>query len=132
MYIGMYINNIHILYFVIVGIIGLVVGQFVAWMNLRMPNNEKVFTLDFFKELKKGIKSGYLMMAITAIGYMALLYKFGIKDSFINNLELIKYLVLYPMLVSTFFIDLKHRIIPNRFNLTIFEVRISNCIYVWN
>ena len=132
MYIGMYINNIHIMYYVLIGLLGLVVGQLVAWMNIRMPENKKVFSKDFFKELKNGIKSSYIMMGITAIGYMVLLYKFGIKDSFINNLELIKYVLLLPMLISTFFIDLKHRIIPNRLNLTLFEVRISYCILIWN
>ena len=53
---------------------------------------------------------------------MAILYKFGIKDTFYGNLDLIKFMILSPMLISTFFIDLKHRIIPNRINMTIFEV----------
>ena len=30
-------------------------------------------------------------------------------------------MVLTPMLVSAFIVDLKHRIIPNRLNMTIFE-----------
>ena len=132
MYIGMYINNIHIIYYALIGILGLLVGQFVAWMNVRMPDNKKVFTLEIFKQLLKGIKSSYIMMALTAISYMCLLYKFGIHDSFVNNLELIKYIVLIPMLISAFFIDLKHRIIPNRLTLTIFEVRSYCCFLVWN
>ena len=56
--------------------------------------------------------------------YIALLYFFGIKNSFFQNLDLIKFLVLTPMLVSAFIVDLKHRIIPNRLNMTIFEVGI--------
>ena len=31
-------------------------------------------------------------------------------------------MILAPMLISAFFIDLKHRIIPNRLNMTIFEI----------
>ena len=54
--------------------------------------------------------------------YILLLYKYGIQDTFVKNLEIIKFLILTPMLISAFFIDLKHRIIPNRLNLTIFEV----------
>ena len=115
-------NNTHIMFFVVFGILGLAIGQFVAWMNIRMPENKKVFSSNFFKELLNGIPFGYLMMVLNAIMYIALIYKFGIQDSFVKNLELIKFLILTPMLLSTFFIDLKHRIIPNRLNLTIFEV----------
>ena len=61
-------------------------------------------------------------MILTAVIYVALLYKFGIKQTFIENLDLIKYLILTPMLISAFVIDYKLQIIPNRLNLTIFEV----------
>ena len=71
-------------------------------------------------------------MSITAITYMALLYKFGIQENFLKNLELIKFMILSPMLISAFFIDLKLRIIPNRLNLTIFEVRSIHNIFIWN
>jgi prepilin signal peptidase PulO-like enzyme (type II secretory pathway) len=60
------------------------------------------------------------MFAIAAI-YIALLYCFGIQNTFFKNLNLIKFIVLTPMLVSAFVVDLKYRIIPNRLNMTIFE-----------
>lgn len=60
-------------------------------------------------------------MIIVSILYIAVLYKFGIKEGLFKNLELIKFLILIPMLISAFFVDLKHRIIPNRLTLTIFE-----------
>ena len=71
------------------------------------------------------------MLAI-AILYIALLYIYGINDTFIKNLDLIKFLVLIPMLVSAFIVDLKHRIIPNRLNMTIFEVRNFIYFHIWN
>ena len=40
----MYINNVSILYYVIVGIIGLIVGQLTDWLNIRLPENKKVFS----------------------------------------------------------------------------------------
>lgn len=46
----MYINDTHILIYVIAGIIGLIVGQFIDWCNKRMPDYKKVFIKDFFKE----------------------------------------------------------------------------------
>ena len=46
----------------------------------------------------------------------------ALKKTFVENLDLIKYLILTPMLLSVFIIDYKLQIIPNRLNLTIFEV----------
>ena len=56
----------------------------------------------------------YVTMFIIAVIYVALLYVFGIQNTFFKNLDLIKFMVLTPMLVSAFIVDLKHRIIPNR------------------
>ena len=60
-------------------------------------------------------------MLVMAIIYMALLFFYGINKIFINNINLLKYMILSPMLVSAFIIDYKIQIIPNRLNLTIFE-----------
>ena len=119
----MYFNNVHIICYLIITIIGFVVGKFVAWCNLRFPEEKKIFSKEFFNENKEGnIKGSYIMMTIVAIIYVALLYKFGLKTELVKNLDLIKFLVLTPMLVSSFFIDLKHRILPNRLNMTMFEI----------
>ena len=61
-------------------------------------------------------------MFVTVAIYVALLYFYGIKNTFIANLDLIKYLILTPMLLSAFVIDYKLQIIPNRLNLTMFEI----------
>ena len=61
-------------------------------------------------------------MFLTAIIYITLIYTFGIKETLIANLDLIKYMILAPMLISVFVIDYRLQIIPNRLNLTIFEV----------
>ena len=63
-------------------------------------------------------------MILTSIIYVALLYNFGISNNFIENLDLIKYMMLTPMLLSVIVIDYKSQIIPNRLNLTMFEVGI--------
>lgn len=115
-------NNVHILVYVIFGAIALVVGKMVAWMNMRLPNDEKIFSKDFFVSNKEGIPKTYICMAIMAVLYIALLHRFGIGKTFVQNLDLIKFMILMPMLVSSFMIDLKHRILPNRLNLTMFEV----------
>ena len=61
-------------------------------------------------------------MIITSIIYIAVLYRYGIHSKFIENLDLIKYLILVPMLLSVVVIDYKLQIIPNRLNLTMFEI----------
>lgn len=118
----MYFNNVHILNFVVIALIGLIVGKFIAWCNTRIPEKKKIFSMEFFKYNKEGLEYNYIFMIITAILYIALLYKFGLrKDDILKNLDLIRFLILTPMLILAFFIDLKHRIIPNRLNLTLFE-----------
>ena len=121
----MYFNNVHILIYVLIAIIGMIVGKFIAWCNLRLPENKKILSLEMFSSEINTAKNSYLFMLVLALIYIGLLYKFGIKkDDFFKNLELIKYLILSPMLILTFTIDTKHRIIPNRLTLTIFELGI--------
>lgn len=115
------INNVHILVYVIFGMVGILVGKLVAWMNLRLPEEQKIFSKDFFAENKKGVPGSYICMILMAVLYTLLLRRFGIGDTFLQNLDLIKFIILMPMLLSSFMIDLKHRILPNRLNLTIFE-----------
>ena len=44
----MYINNINILSYLFIGIIGLGIGQFVSWCVIRLPEYRKVFAKEFF------------------------------------------------------------------------------------
>ena len=111
----MYINDIHILTYVVAGIIGLLVGQFIDWCNIRMPEYKKIFSKDFFKEYLKNTKPKYLLMVIIAVLYISLLYFKGI------TIDTLKFMLLIPMLLRAFIIDLKLQIIPNRLTLTIFE-----------
>ena len=49
----MYINEIHILWYVVIGIIGVAVGQFIDWCNIRLPEYKKVFSREFFTQYLK-------------------------------------------------------------------------------
>ncbi len=100
---------------------GLFVGEFVNWMNKRLSNEKRVFSKEFFTEYKREFKPNYILMIITSIIYIGILYKFGLQKTFVENLDLIKYTILTPMLLSVVVIDYKLQIIPNRLNLTIFE-----------
>ena len=111
----MYINDLHILIYFVAGVIGLFVGQFIDWCNLRLPEYKKVFSKDFFKEYLKNCKPKYILMLIIAIAYIALLYFNGL------TIDTLKFMLLIPMLIIAFMIDLKLQIIPNRLTLTIFE-----------
>lgn len=118
----MYINETHVIYYVVVAILGLFVGMFIDWMNDRLPDYKKVFSKDIFKEYFGEFKPNYILMIITSIIYIGLVYFYGVKDTFIANLDLIKFIILTPMLLSAFVIDYRLQIIPNRLNLTMFEV----------
>lgn len=118
----MYINETHIVYYAIVAIIGLFVGMFIDWMNKRLPEYKKIFSKEIFTEYFAEFKPNYILMLAIAVIYIGLLYFYGIKNTFIANLDLIKFAILTPMLLSAFVIDFKLQIIPNRLNLTMFEI----------
>lgn len=120
----MYFNDVHIAYYVVAAIIGLFVGQFVDWMNKRLPEYKTVFSKEFFTEQKMNFRPNYILMLVTAVIYVTLIYVYGIQNTIVANLDLIKFMILTPMLLSAFVIDYNLQIIPNRLNLTIFEVGI--------
>jgi len=118
----MYLNDVHIMQYVLFGIIGAIIGQFMDWCSIRLPEYKKVFTKEIVTEYRKKFKPNFILISIVAVMYMLLVYKFGIAEDFMQNLTLIKFLILVPMLVSIFVIDYRHLIIPNRINLTMFEI----------
>ena len=120
----MYLNDVHIAYYVVATIIGMFVGQIVDWVNKRLPEYKRVFSKEIISEYKMNFKPNYILMFLTAIIYVSLIYVLGVKDTFYANLDLIKFMVLTPMLLSAFVIDYRLQIIPNKLNLTIFEVGI--------
>jgi len=117
----MYINNVHILIYVLAGIIGMWVGNFINWCNDRLPEYKKVFSKEMFDKKQK-LKPNYILMTVTAILYIVLVYFCGIDNTLYGNLDLIKFGLLIPMLLSAFVIDYRLQIIPNRLNLTMFEI----------
>lgn len=114
MYFGQNVE-INIIYYLLIGLLGIAVGQFVDWCNIRLPEYKKVFHSDFITYIK-GTKPKYSYMLVTAILYIAILYMFGWE------LKTLAYIILTPMLLSALVIDFKLKIIPNRLNLSIFEV----------
>ena len=120
----MYINDVHIAYYLVAAILGLIVGELVSWANKRLPEYKKVISKDIITEYKMHFKPNYILMLLTAAIYVSLIYVYGIKDTLIANFDLIKFMILTPMLLSAFVIDYRLQIIPNRLNLTIFEIGI--------
>lgn len=114
----MYINDVNILYYVIVGIVGTVIGVFVDYCNKIFLKEEKILSKKNLKEYAINFKPNYILCIITAIAYVALLYKFGSTDL----IKFSMYILLTPMLLSAFVVDYKEQIIPNRLNLTMFEI----------
>ena len=112
----MYINDIHILWYFFIGLLGLFVGQFLDWANVRLENHEKVICKELFTEYLHNIKINAKLIYPMALIYIGLLYRFGL------TLQLLQYLILSPMLVSVFVIDYRKQIIPNRLSLAILEV----------
>ena len=120
----MYINDVHIIFYILATLLGIITGRIVEWAKDRLPEYKKVITLEYFSKRKKINKTTITLILINSILNVAILYRYGLKSIFIENLELIKYLILTPMLLTVFAIDYKSKIVPNRLSLTIFEIGI--------
>ena len=77
----MYINDVHILFYVIIAILGLIIGQIIDWLDKRLPDYKKIISKDIIKEYKESFKPNYILMFLTAIIYVTLLYRYGIQDT---------------------------------------------------
>lgn len=116
----MFINDIHIFWYVGIGILGLLIGRFLGLVNTNLPEHKKIFSMPIIKDYIKNTNTDYIMMIVISVLYILLLLAIGIED----KLKLIQFLLLTPMLVSAFCIDYKLQIIPNRLTLTMFETGI--------
>ncbi|MBR3324645.1 MAG: prepilin peptidase [Clostridia bacterium] len=112
----MYINDLHILRYFFIGVLGLFVGQFLDWANVRLENHEKILCKEFFTSYLRHIKINAKLIYPMALIYIGLLYNFG------WTWEFLQYAILAPMFVSVFIIDYRKQIIPNRLSLSIFEI----------
>lgn len=118
----MYFNDVHILYYVLFAIIGGIIGQFVDYCSRCFFKEQKIFSKDSFFRYKKAVLPNYILILVNAVIYISILYKFGLNTNLYSNLNLIKYIILTPMLLCAFVVDLRAQIIPNRLNLLIFEI----------
>jgi len=119
----MYFNNIHILIYLIIGLIGCAVGQFVGMTTVRLAEHKKILSKQAFKEMKVGFEAHYTSMVVISILYIALLYVCGIDyKNWYANIDLISYFFLIPAVVEALVIDIKYEIIPNRLIITILEI----------
>lgn len=84
--------------------------------------DKKIMSKKNIKNYMKTSIPNYFLILIVAIIYILLIYIFGVHKSILETIDLIKYLILTPLLLCAFMVDLKIQIIPNRLNLLIFEI----------
>ena len=72
----MYINDIHILYYFFIGLLGLAVGQLFDWVTKRLSEHKRIFHKDFYRIYLKDFRLNFRFMYLTAIIYILLLFMF--------------------------------------------------------
>lgn len=118
----MFINNIHILFYLFAGMVGCIEGQLIGLVNKRLIDHEKIIGKGSLKKFKTEFVPYYGIMIIMFILNIILLMTCKIDfNNWYGNIKLVSYFILLPLLVSAFLVDLKAEIIPNRLVLTIFE-----------
>lgn len=119
----MYFNDIHIGIYLVLGLLGCIVGQISGMLNERFADHKNIFSKDTLRYLKINFEPHYIIMTITALMYLVTLYIVGIDlKNWYANIDLISYIIIIPMLISVFIIDIKHEIIPNRIVINMLEV----------
>ena len=101
----MYINDVNVIFYILAIIFGGVTGRIVEWAKERLPENKKIITLEYLKKRKRITKTTIILIIVNAILNVVILYKYGIQETLIENLELIKYIILIPILLIVFTID---------------------------
>lgn len=114
----MYINDVNIIWYILFAVLGIIVGQFTDWIIKRMSKEKKVFEKGAFKNFKNEFVPNYKLMILTSLIYIVLVYYYGWNET----LTLLKFAIIVPILIATFVIDYRLQIIPNRLNLTLFEI----------
>lgn len=114
----MYINDISILYYFLVGVAGMLTGQFLDWSMMRLRENKRIVCRELFKNYLPNMQLNNKLVYSMALINIVLLYFGGF------NLQTLEYLLLAPILLLIFVIDYKDNIIPNRLALTVFEIGI--------
>lgn len=112
----MYWNDTHILIYLVVAIVGGVIGQVIDYLNKTFLEEGKILSKENFKKYKITAKPRYSLILVNIVLYLGLLYRFGI------SLDFFRFSILSSMLICAFVVDYKEQIIPNRLNLTMFEI----------
>ena len=83
----MYIQDVHILAYATIAVLGGIIGQFLGWCNKRLSEEKRVFTKEYFTKSKG--KLNYVLIIIMALIYVVLLYRFGLEFNIAKDLKLI-------------------------------------------
>lgn len=112
----MYWNDTHILIYLIVAIVGGLVGQVIDYLNKTFLEEGKILSKESFKKYKMVARPRYSLVLINALIYCAILFRYGV------SIEFFEFAPLCSMLICAFMVDYKIQIIPNRLNLTMLEL----------
>lgn len=123
------INGVEVYYYLIQIFLGIIAGVFSAIGIIRYKDEKKIFCKETYRNIRlEGIPKVYILIFLNIIIYLVLLYFIGISTTFLGNFNLIKYMLITPLLIITFVVDFKIREIPNRVTLFLFQLSLINIL----
>ena len=123
------INGTNVYYYIIQIILGIIAGLFSALGVIRYKDEKKMFSKETYRDIRlEGIPNLYTIILSNIVIYLALLYFIGISPTFVANINLIKYMLITPLLIITFVVDFRIREIPNRVTLFLFQLALLNIL----
>lgn len=124
------IDKINIVMFIIAVIASIPAGLFTAWGSVRYYEEKSIFAKGFFKSIKKDIGRYILAMFLNLGIFLGITYFkgniFGTEGQILPGLliDYIKYMVITPVLLIAFFVDIEYKVIPNRVSMLILQLGI--------
>ena len=78
----MFINDIHIFWYVGFGLMGIVIGRFMDLLNKNLVEHKKFLSVPVLKEYLKKSNINYKMISIVSLLYIVLLFFVECKISY--------------------------------------------------
>lgn len=124
------INKTNIIIYIIAVIASIPAGIFTAWGSLKYYEEKSIFEKGLLKSVKKETGRYIIALLLNLITFLGLTYY---KANFLGEegqilipklIEYLQLILITPLLLIAFFVDIEYKVIPNRVSMLIFQLGI--------
>ncbi len=132
-------KTIEIVLYIMTIILSVCSGIYITVGKERYKDEKPVFSKEGYKILKNNIFTASIYTVISLISFVGIVYldrRGGYELTYHGLITILQKFTLVPLLIITFVVDIKERIIPNRITMLLFQTgiffTILHCIDLTN